>query len=264
MASDNRPPSRAEVGSTREWLRALTRFYARPLRWARNALIVAVVLVATPPAFTLIWWFVYAVYASLPTSGPRVLEDGSVNAAAWLGFAGNIFGALIGGLAAVLVLRTTIRHERKSENDRRLREHRVEPANQLSDLMVEIQDPNLVEAGLIRSVTSRALGLGRRINATAEGQVKPSVPNEVMPFSNPDVSLYVALEGLHKYANDLNDKDVEIWLREDLARRIEELSNAIVKFAGIKSLTQDENEEYGQASREAQHALARRPGWTAY
>lgn len=260
MASANRPPSRAEVESNREWLRALTRFYARPLRRARNVLIVVLVLLAIPPALTVVWWFVYAVYASLPVSGPRLLEDGTVDAAAWLGFAGSIFGALIGGLAAVLVLRTSIRHERESENHRRLREHRIDSAKQLSELMVEIQDPMLVDRELIRSFTSRALGLGRRIYATSDGQVKPSAPNEVAPYSNPDVSLSVALGGLHKYASDLNDSDVETWIRDDLARNIEELSTAIGIFAGAKSLTLEEDKEYGRLSREAQYALRRRPG----
>lgn len=127
--------------STPTWIKDVIRFNPQ---WKTRAIRLVVGLGKLLLAVIIAAFFTaaaYAAWALLPFSGPRILQDGSVDAAAWLGFAGNILGAVVGGAAVIYVLSKTLANDREVAARRRLQDQRSMFAYELSQLMVDLQDP---------------------------------------------------------------------------------------------------------------------------
>ncbi len=152
---------------------------------------------------------------------PVLLADKSVNANTWVGFFGNIVAALLGGVAAVLVLRLSLGYERQKEREedrRQVVERRLDLADELGDLtgtlnvgaglsMPEIEGAALHPARLVRKIdrTWADQHEGRHVSMALFNGV--AAFREVVDAGLPD-------EGL-------------AWLRKELFPAIENLTNSM-------------------------------------
>lgn len=246
--------------STLTWIKDVIRFNPQ---WKTRAIRIVVGFSTFLLAMIITVFFaaaVYAAWALLPFSGPRILQDGSVDAAAWLGFAGSILGAVVGGAAVIYVLSRTLANDREVAARRRLQDQRSMFAYELSQLMVDLQDPLSTNTNDIRTVTRQALGISRRINSTDEAAVKPTIPpGEVSAFSVPYPVIEVCLTGLHQSSRPPLSRTTRDWIRLDMAPAIEKLGNAVGQYAGYHRLTPDQDNQYKQALYDAHEALSRVP-----
>lgn len=187
----------------------------KPPRWRRRGLLIAGAVLIIGALVALWHWFRRYLM-------PAVLADGTVDANTWVGFVGNIIAALLGGLAAVAVLRLTLRHERskaQAEEHRQVVERRLDLADELGDLVGTLN----VGVGLsIPEITLKSLQasrLVRKIDRTWADQ------HEGRHISIP---LFSATTAFREVVDDgLFDPALK-WLGEELFPAIESLTGAMV------------------------------------
>lgn len=115
------------------------------------------------------WGFALLVFWARQKLVPWVHSDGSVNADDWLGFTGSILGAILGGLAAVLVLRLTLRHERSLESLRQrvaVADRRTKYAEQLNKTLGNVYMKFDTNSGELPSALFEASNLAVLIENT--------------------------------------------------------------------------------------------------
>lgn len=186
-----------------------------------------------PPLRKRTWlrWTAVGVAASLALVATGVLlghclrfmmqTDNSINANTWIGFAGSVIGAVIGGLAAVLVLLLSNWIERKkqrAEAQRKADEQRLDLVDELGDLVGTLD----LGAGIDLQGVSRAGLKASRI----VGKIDRMSPD---PCGDRHVSIALsnAAQAFRETsAAGLNDQSIR-WLAEQLLPAIETLTASI-------------------------------------
>lgn len=152
---------------------------------------------------------------------PAVLADGTVDANTWVGFVGNIIAALLGGLAAVAVLRLTLRHERSKAQDeehRQIVERRLDLADELGDLVGTL---NVGDGMSVPEITVKSLQAGRLVRKIDRTWADQHEGRHIsIPLFNATTAFReIVDEGLFDPARE--------WLGEELFPAIESLTGAM-------------------------------------
>ncbi|NHU84918.1 hypothetical protein GWK18_04800 [Kocuria sp. JC486] len=161
------------------------------------------------------------VAAPLTVSLARSIPD--LEPSNWFDLAVGLLSALVGGSFTIAALWFGFRHERRQ----REAETRAGLAEQISDIMWRIEQPDVVSTAGLREATAEALALGRRLFATSRDFDRDGAPDP----NDPDMVFISALFALHSATFSASDEPPEQWIRKDMAQALQFLMNEIAIHA---------------------------------